>query len=722
MTPLRISITYAVASALWIIFSDRIVNGLGFDQQTITHIQTAKGWFFVLVTASLLYLFVRRAVKSVERYHTDREKARDLLRKSEDKYRILLENANSIILRRDAGGRVTFINEFAQKFFGYREEEILGRNIIGTLVPETESTGRDLKRMIEDITDHPDRYVNNINENMRCNGERVWIAWTNKPVCDESGKTIELLCIGNDITERRRAEESLQESERRYRALIETTNTGYVIIDGQGRVLDANAEYVRLAGQRELTDIRGKNVVEWTAHEQQKKNAAAVRECLHKGYIRNLEIDYRDSPGNVIPVEVNATVVEKNGEKRILALCRDISDRKKAENEQQRLEERLRRAEKMEALGTLAGGVAHDLNNVLGVLVGYSEVLTERISKADPLRRYAENILQSGLRGAAIIQDLLTLARRGVAVSEIVNLNVIVSQFFETIEFEKFKADHSRVVFKTDLEPDLPNIKGSSVHLGKTVMNLVANAAESITDRGEVSIRTENRYLDRPIKGYDVIEEGDYVVMTVSDSGKGISTHDREKIFEPFFTRKAMGRSGTGLGLTVVWGTVKDHNGYIDVQSEEGKGCAFTLYFRATKEPLGKSGQVLSVESYSGSGESILVVDDLKEQRELAMFLLKRLGYSVDAVSSGEEAVTYLRNRRTDLLVLDMIMDPGIDGLETYRQVCETNPHQKAIIVSGFSETDRVRKTLEMGAGAYVRKPYLLEKLGLAVRKELDRR
>ena len=291
----------------------------------------------------------------------------------------------------------------------------------------------------------------------------------------------------------------------------------------------------------------------------------------------------------------------------------------------------------MEALGTLAGGVAHDLNNVLGVLVGYSEVLLEQISKADPLWRYADNILQSGLRGAAIIQDLLTLARRGVAVSEIVNLNAIVNQFLGTIEFEKLKSDHPGVVFKTDLAQGLSNIRGSSVHLGKTVMNLVANAAESITDRGDVLIRTENRYLDRPIKGYDVIEEGDYVVMTVSDSGKGISPRDREKIFEPFFTRKAMGRSGTGLGLTVVWGTVKDHNGYIDVQSEEGRGCAFTLYFPATQEQMGKGGPSLSVEAYRGSGETILVVDDLKEQRELAMLLLKRLGYDVDAVSSGEE-------------------------------------------------------------------------------------
>ena len=182
-----------------------------------------------------------------------------------------------------------------------------------------------------------------------------------------------------------------------------------------------------------------------------------------------------------------------------------------------------------------------------------------------------------------------------------------------------------------------------------------------------------------------------------------------------------MGRSGTGLGLAVVWGTVKDHHGYIDVQSEEGKGSIFTLYFPVTRKELTKDQETVSSETYLGQGETILVVDDVKEQRELAMSMLTRLGYRVDAVSSGEEAVEYLKTNRVDLIVLDMIMDPGIDGLETYRRILEIHPRQKAIIVSGFSETDRVRKAQELGAGAYVRKPYLLEKIGLAIRQELDR-
>jgi CheY-like chemotaxis protein len=207
----------------------------------------------------------------------------------------------------------------------------------------------------------------------------------------------------------------------------------------------------------------------------------------------------------------------------------------------------------------------------------------------------------------------------------------------------------------------------------------------------------------------------------VSDTGEGIPAADLKRIFEPFYTKKVMGRSGTGLGLSVVWGAVKDHQAYIDVQSEEGKGSTFTLYFPITPEERVKEQASVLPESYQGGGESILVVDDVKEQRELATAMLSGLGYRVSAVSSGEEAVTYLKTNRVDLLVLDMIMDSGMDGLETYQRALEINPNHRAIIVSGFSETDRVKMAQDLGAGPYVRKPYILEKIGLAIRRELDK-
>ena len=330
--------------------------------------------------------------------------------------------------------------------------------------------------------------------------------------------------------------------------------------------------------------------------------------------------------------------------------------------------------------------------------------------------------MKAGHRAAAIVQDLLTLARRGVSCRKVINLNKTIADFQKSPEFENLASYHPSVKINTDLEPDLLNISGSSVHLGKTLFNLVSNASEAMPKGGIVTIKTANQYLDEPIQGYDEVREGDYVVISVSDTGEGIPAADLKRIFEPFYTKKVMGRSGTGLGLAVVWGTVKDHNGYINVQSEEGKGSIFTFYFPVTREDITAEAAAISISEYMGNGESILIVDDVKGQRDLAAGMLRKLNYKVSSVSSGEEAIAYLKEHQTDLMVLDMIMDPGMDGLDTYRKVLEIHPKQKAIIVSGFSETERVHAAQALGAGAYVRKPYVIEKLGLAVRKELDRK
>ena len=252
-------------------------------------------------------------------------------------------------------------------------------------------------------------------------------------------------------------------------------------------------------------------------------------------------------------------------------------------------------------------------------------------------------------------------------------------------------------------------------------MNLVSNAAEAMHYGGEISISTENRYIDRPIRGYDHIDEGDYVILEVSDTGTGISPEDMERIFEPFYTKKVMVRSVTGLGMAVVLGTVKDHRGYIDIQSAKGKGTTFTIYFPVTRKELSKDKSHLSIKEYMGKGESVLIVDDVAQQRDIASSILNKLHYSVTTVSSGEEAIDYLKENSANLLLLDMIMEPGIDGLETYKRILKLHPSQKAIIVSGFSETKRVKAAQKLGAGVYVKKPFLLEKIGLAVRKELDK-
>jgi PAS domain S-box-containing protein len=516
------------------------------------------------------------------------------LQSSEKKYRELVQNANSIILRIDTGGRIIFFNEFAQRFFGYAEEELIGKNAGSFILPVSGSRRLSFETLTKSLQRDPDRPVVSENETVKKSGMKVWIAWTYKPIFDDEGQFIAILCIGNDVTELKRSS-------------------------------------------------------------QEKKE-------LHA---------------------------------------------------------QLQRAQKMEAIGTLAGGVAHDLNNILSGIVSYPELLLMDLKEDSPLRKPMLTIQKSGERAAAIVQDLLTLARRGVEATEVVNLNEIVSEYLMSPEHAKLELNHPNVTVEKCLDENLLNILGSPVHLSKTVMNLVSNSAEAMSQGGKIRITTQNRHIDTIKFGYDDIDKGDYAALTVIDSGIGISTEDIERIFEPFYTKKIMGRSGTGLGMAVVWGTVKDHQGYIDLTSTEGIGTEITLYFPVTRQVLSHRAEVTSLQDLMGNGESILVVDDIEEQRQIASGMLEKLDYTVTTVSSGEEAVEFLRNHTIDLLVLDMIMEPGIDGLETYRRILKFRPGQKSIIASGYSETARVKEAQSLGAGTYIKKPYLLEKIGRAIKAEL---
>jgi signal transduction histidine kinase len=397
----------------------------------------------------------------------------------------------------------------------------------------------------------------------------------------------------------------------------------------------------------------------------------------------------------------------------------EIQERKAEGAKRQQIEKKLRQAEKMETIGLLACGVAHDLNNVLTAVIGYPDLLLMQIPENDPLRETVKTIQTSGIKAAAIVQDLLILARRGVVVTKAVNLNDIVCEYQISAEYKMLKSYYPDVEIKTNFDNHLVNIIGSPIHLFKIMMNLVSNAAEAMPKGGTLSISTETRHVTEPIKSYEDIQAGDYAVLKVEDTGTGISTEDLKKIFEPFYTKKVMGRSGTGLGMAIVWGTVKDHNGYIDVQSAENKGTSFTIYFPASSQKLDGKKRSLIFDEYMGNGESILVVDDIKEQRDLTFKMLSVLGYSVKTLSNGEEAIEYLKNNKADLLILDMIMEPNIDGLDTYRKIIKHHPGQKAIMTSGFSETKRVIEAKELGAASYLKKPYKLQQIGLAIREAL---
>ncbi|MCG8633305.1 MAG: ATP-binding protein [Desulfobacterales bacterium] len=512
----------------------------------------------------------------------------------------------------------------------------------------------------------------------------------------------------------------LSVSEKKYRQIFENILDVYFEAGIDGTILEISPSVEQISDYTQA-ELRGTDIsrIYHTTEERAPLRSLLLRDNRVSGY----ELELKDKSGETKTCSINARLVRDATGKpeRVIGILRDISTQKTIARRKKELEERLNRSQKMEALGMLAGGVAHDLNNVLSGIVTYPEILLMDLPEKSPMAQGLKVIQSSGLRASGIVQDLLTLSRRGVITREVVNLNTIVRDFLRTPEFEKILSFHPHVRMETDISAVSPKLKGSMVHLQKTVMNLISNAAEAQLEGGVIKLSTRNLHLEKPIKGYDRVHAGDYLLLSVEDQGQGIAPEDIKRIFEPFFTKKVMGRSGTGLGMAVVWGTVQDHDGYIDVTSTPGKGTRFDLYFPTTQEQSDPKPGTFDIDSLMGNQERILIVDDASHQRQIATTTLRRLGYDTVAVESGEAAVEYLKTHSVDLLLLDMIMDPGIDGLETYRRALEIRPDQKAVIASGFSRTRQVKETMELGAGQYVKKPYTIEKIGTAVKRELNR-
>ena len=373
----------------------------------------------------------------------------------------------------------------------------------------------------------------------------------------------------------------------------------------------------------------------------------------------------------------------------------------------------LLKAKKMEAIGLMAGGVAHDLNNILAGITGYPDLLLMKLPLDSDLCKPIKRIQESGFRAAAVVADLLTVARGAATVKEPVSLNTIIESYLDSAEFQKLYSLYPGIRVHAELATDLGPVKCSRVHIQKVIMNLVGNAFEAIAGSGAIIISTANQLQDgESMSGHD-----EKVIMKIVDNGPGIAGVDLEHIFEPFYSRKVMGRSGTGLGLTIVWNTIKDHAGEIEVESSK-EGTSFTITLPRSEELVVVHRPKPGLRDLQGTG-TVLVVDDEPQQLEVTSQMLETLGYSVAVAASGEEAITYLKCNQVDLLLLDMIMKPGMSGRETYEEIVKLFPGQKAIIASGFSASEDVEKVLALGAGGFLRKPFSLHHLGTAVRKEL---
>lgn len=397
-------------------------------------------------------------------------------------------------------------------------------------------------------------------------------------------------------------------------------------------------------------------------------------------------------------------------------ITQEMNERMEAEAENKLIQTRLLRHQKMESLGLMAGGVAHDLNNILSGIISYPELLLLDLPLDSKLRKPIEEIHTSGLRAAAVVADLLTVARGVASQYEIICINDMIKNYLASPEYKKQELFYPEISLELHLESNLPNCKCSPVHIQKILMNLTNNAFEAIEITGTIVLSTARKtFADHPPE-IPLLEAGEYVALQVSDSGSGIPADVLQHIFEPFYTKKVMGRSGTGLGLAVVWNSVQEHKGTIDVTSDD-QGTTFTLYFPVTAAK--KQGHKDDVKKDLQGTASILVVDDERIQRDIAHRILTKLGYKVHTVDSGESAVTYLLGHPVDLVLLDMLMDPGMNGHQTYKAINILYPNQKAIIASGFSESTEVKAALKLGANLFIKKPYSIEQLGHAVKQVL---
>ncbi|OGR16273.1 MAG: hypothetical protein A2X81_00730 [Desulfobacterales bacterium GWB2_56_26] len=503
----------------------------------------------------------------------------------------------------------------------------------------------------------------------------------------------------------------LTDSDARYKALVEAASEGIAILQ-EGVCIDLNGRAQEMFGYatdefvgRVITDLvvpGGKDF---------------VQERIVQQYGRPFETSGLRKDGTIFPLLIQGRSISLEQRTIRAATFQDLTE-KQLEEERQKLEKRLERSQKMESIGLMAGGVAHDLNNILSGIVTYPELILLNLSPESSIRRPIEEIQKAGRRAAEVVADLLTVARGIAMVLTPINLNTIVRDYLASPEHAMLKKFHPHVEISTSLDAEISPILGSTAHITKSLMNLVTNGAEAINGLGEIAIRTCCERIGEGQVLASGLCAGEYVVLSVHDNGPGISPEDQVHIFEPFYSRKIAARSGTGLGLAVVWNTLQDHKGTVSVTSSD-QGSIFRLYFPASKQAFISAETPVTMENLQGNREKILVVDDDGQQLIIVEQLLAALNYSPSLVNSGEAALAALQQEPAALVILDMIMSTGMNGLETYRRILDRFPGQKALIASGFSENVDVRRAKELGASAFVRKPYSISEMGSAIKQAL---
>ncbi len=544
----------------------------------------------------------------------------------------------------------------------------------------------------------------------------------------------------------------ITEAEEKYRYLFLLALEGIFRSTPDGALLDANPALAAMRGYdsaeemiRIDKDIRG-------CYEDLEERRKIMQILQSEGKIQEYEVNMKRLDGSIFPASMSARAV-KNPQGEIESIegrIIDISGRKQREQEdreqlavqavarakallvedlekknkqlQEALDElkstqlQLVQSERMAAVGMTAGGVAHDLNNILAGVVSYPELLLASLPADSEVRGPLAAILASGRRAVAVVADLLTLAQGSARVQKNVLLDDLVEEYLQSVEFLEMMRGYPEVRVSSVCQAAGIRISCSPVHIQKVIMNLVMNAVEALASTGgSVCLETRSVGSDPEGKGHS----GEHAVLEVHDNGPGIPPENREHIFEPFYTRKVMGKKGTGLGLTVVWNVVREHAGRIELDCD-ASGTTFRVLLPARKIAVPDLPEDDAGADLRGQGR-ILVVDDEPLQRDIAEKMLTIFGYEVQSAASGEAAVALLGGQKVDLVILDMLMPPGMNGLQTYRGILALHPGQKAILASGFSEDSDVKMAMQLGVGGFVKKPYSMAQIARAVKDELAR-
>lgn len=647
---------------------------------------------------------------------TEKKQAEEALGQSEEQYRSLFETSTNAILIRNRDGIITMVNEAALILLGAtKAEDLIGKAYLDLVHPEDRalSAERVEKTFLialgqHEPYEHGTKAISPREHRMvNLNGDIIYVEST--AVAFHHKEELFIQGIFRDITGRKRAEAALRESEEKYRSLVANATDAIFIVQ-DGRIKFPNPITLTLAGYsaEELVTLPFINLI----HPEDQAMVLDNYTRRLKGEEVSSTYTFRviNKRGEELWGQLNAVLITWEGRPAILCFIRDITPQK-------RLEAQYLHAQKMEAVGTLAGGIAHDFNNLLQAVLGYTEILLLDKEKLEHGYQELQEIKRAAQRGGELTQRLLTFSRRVPSKLRPVNLNQEINQIQKLLQ----RTIPKMIEIELTLADELRTVNADPAQIEQALMNLAVNARDAMPEGGKLIIGTKNITLDEEYcKMHLGAKPGDYVLLTVTDTGHGMDKETLEHLFEPFYTTKGVGR-GTGLGLSMVYGIVKSHDGYIFCDSAPGKGATFEIYLPVIEQKLEK--EELKEEKISmGGKETILLIDDEESIRDLGNQILNQFGYTVLATSDGESGLELYRKEKgkIDLVILDLIM-PGMGGKKCLEELLKMNPKVKVVIASGYSIDGPTEEALEVGAKNFVSKPYAMRQMLKVVREVLDK-